>query len=58
VSAAYELLESGGLIKGAVGRGSFVCAAPERETGALNWSRALTAPFGSSFGKAGGSRWA
>lgn len=29
VSAAYDLLESEGLIKGHVGRGSFVCAAPK-----------------------------
>src|SRR4051812_35415732 len=42
VSAAYEILETGGLIKGSVGRGSFVCGVPERESGALNWSRTLT----------------
>ena len=52
VSAAYELLEGDGLIKGSVGRGSFVCGAPQRETEAVNWSRALTpsvaTPMGSS----------
>ena len=42
VSAAYEVLETGGLIKGSVGRGSFVCGVPERATSTLNWSRALT----------------
>jgi DNA-binding transcriptional MocR family regulator len=42
VSAAYELLESDGWIKGAVGRGSFVRGLPEREPDTLNWSRLLT----------------
>ena len=42
VSAAYELLESDGWIKGAVGRGSFVRGLPERESDPVNWSRLLT----------------
>ena len=42
VSAAYELLESDGWIKGAVGRGSFVRGLPERDSAAVNWSRLLT----------------
>jgi DNA-binding transcriptional MocR family regulator len=50
VSAAYELLETGGLIRGSVGRGSFVCGVPERETSSLNWSRALTASQTASTG--------
>ncbi len=42
VSAAYEMLESAGLIRGEVGRGSYVCGTGERaET--VNWGRALTA---------------
>jgi DNA-binding transcriptional MocR family regulator len=40
VSAAYDALEQNGLIKGSVGRGSFVCGAAERETDALDWSHA------------------
>ena len=43
VSAAYDLLESEGLIKGEVGRGSYVCGSPEPRPDKLNWSRALTA---------------
>src|SRR5580704_735516 len=47
VSAAYDVLESEGLIKGEVGRGSYVSATPTRKTGVrtegLNWPRALTA---------------
>jgi DNA-binding transcriptional MocR family regulator len=50
VSAAYELLEAGGLIKGSVGRGSFVCGVPEREAGGLNWSRTLTSSQTTSTG--------
>jgi len=42
ISAAYELLEAVGLIKGEVGRGSYVCGGPEQRTETLNWSRALT----------------
>ena len=52
VSAAYEILETGGLIKGSVGRGSFVCGVPERETGSLNWSRTLTSSQTTSPGSA------
>jgi len=48
ISAAYELLETVGLIKGEVGRGSYVCGGSDRSPQAsggevLNWSRALTA---------------
>jgi DNA-binding transcriptional MocR family regulator len=50
VSAAYEALEQSGLIKGSVGRGSFVCGSPERDTEALNWSRALTPSISVSTG--------
>src|ERR1700689_2970297 len=42
ISAAYELLESVGLIKGEVGRGSYVCGGAERPQKTLNWSRLLT----------------
>src|SRR5579863_638367 len=53
ISAAYELLETVGLIKGEVGRGSYVCAGPERSphapgTDSLNWSRALTTSVSTS----------
>ena len=50
VSAAYEVLESSGLIKGSVGRGSFVCGVTERETGSLNWARILTPAQSASLG--------
>lgn len=40
VSAAYAILESSGHIKGAVGRGSFVCHAPLAPS-FLDWSRFL-----------------
>src|ERR1700733_4973148 len=43
VSAAYDVLESEGLIKGEVGRGSFVTAMRSTRAESLNWSRALTA---------------
>jgi 2-aminoadipate transaminase len=43
ISAAYELLEAEGLIKGEVGRGSYVSGAvAARPAEALNWSRLLT----------------
>src|SRR5882724_8019629 len=42
ISAAYELLESEGLISGQVGRGSFVTGAPDRDH-SLDW-RTLLAP--------------
>ena len=41
VSAAYEMLETSGLIHGEVGRGSFVRSAPTKEPDGLNWSHAL-----------------
>src|SRR5450631_4074640 len=43
ISAAYELLESEGLIAGQVGRGSFVTGAPQRRTQGVDW-RMLLAP--------------
>jgi 2-aminoadipate transaminase len=51
ISAAYELLESAGLIKGEVGRGSYVCdsGASGREA-SVNWSRALTTSVSTSAG--------
>ncbi len=42
VSAAYEVLEADGLIKGSVGRGSYVVGIPGREAEPLNWPRLLT----------------
>jgi DNA-binding transcriptional MocR family regulator len=43
VSAAYEALEADGLIRGEVGRGSFVSGLPvSDEPARLNWSLALT----------------
>ena len=52
VSAAYELLEGDGLIKGSVGRGSFVCGSPQREIETVNWSRALTPSVATPMGSA------
>src|SRR5438046_5263762 len=43
ISAAYELLESEGLITGQVGRGSFVTGTTAHEHHAYDW-RALLAP--------------
>jgi 2-aminoadipate transaminase len=43
ISAAYELLESEGLISGQVGRGSFVTGGAERDPQGLDW-RGLLAP--------------
>ena len=40
VSAAYEILETEGLISGQVGRGSFVTGAPEPAAG-VDWTRLL-----------------
>ena len=40
VSAAYEILESEGLISGQVGRGSFVSAGPEPASG-VDWNQLL-----------------
>src|SRR5580692_9863321 len=48
ISAAYELLEGVGLIRGEVGRGSYVCGGPEGRAEMLNWSRALTASASAS----------
>ena len=42
ISAAYELLETVGFIKGEVGRGSYVCGGPEHRPEKLSWSRTLT----------------
>ncbi|MDP9169379.1 MAG: PLP-dependent aminotransferase family protein [Acidobacteriota bacterium] len=42
ISAAYEILESEGRIKGSVGRGSYVCGQTPADLNAVNWSRALT----------------
>ena len=50
VSAAYDVLGSEGLIKGEVGRGSYVTATPSVRTGTLNWSRALTASVSAGAG--------
>lgn len=45
VSAAYELLESSGLITGHVGRGSFVTAAGGGNAPGLDWEALLPAPI-------------
>ena len=50
ISAAYELLEAEGHIKGEVGRGSYVCGGPNRHSPTVNWSRALTASVSTSAG--------
>src|ERR1700733_14030283 len=52
ISAAYDLLETVGLIKGEVGRGSYVCGASELHPENLNWSRALTKSVSTSAGSA------
>src|ERR1700678_3244847 len=41
VAAAYGLLESEGLIRGHVGRGSFVEGSPAEETSRLDWEALL-----------------
>jgi 2-aminoadipate transaminase len=41
ISAAYELLESEGLISGQVGRGSFVIGVPEARAAGIDWRAAL-----------------
>src|ERR1700680_3735946 len=41
VSAAYERLETEGLIAGQVGRGSFVAASPENRNRGVDWSALL-----------------
>src|SRR5271170_3387311 len=57
VSAAYEWLETEGLIQGAVGRGSFVlgsvphtAAKVQLQSYGLDWSRALTPSMFASSG--------
>lgn len=50
ISAAYELLESAGLIKGEVGRGSYVSGNAPNPGGTLNWSRTLTPSLSSPAG--------
>jgi DNA-binding transcriptional MocR family regulator len=52
ISAAYELLESAGLIKGEVGRGSYVCGTQEPRAESMNWSRVLTVSVSTSAGSA------
>src|SRR6266850_1952801 len=42
ISAAYELLESEGLIAGQVGRGSFVIGEVDRQAHSLDWRTLLT----------------
>src|SRR5229473_3373406 len=42
ISAAYELLESEGLIAGQVGRGSFVIGEVDRQPHSLDWRTLLT----------------
>src|SRR5271168_1696658 len=53
VSAAYEWLESEGLIQGAVGRGSFVLGTTSRPTPgsqSIDWAHALTPSMFASSG--------
>lgn len=50
VSAAYDVLGNEGLIKGEVGRGSYVSATPPARADLLNWSRALTPSFSAGAG--------
>ena len=52
ISAAYDVLEALGLIKGEVGRGSYVCGGPERRVETLDWSRTLTASLSTPAGSA------
>ncbi|HEY4086990.1 MAG TPA: PLP-dependent aminotransferase family protein [Bryobacteraceae bacterium] len=42
ISAAYEWLESEGLIEGAVGRGSFVRSSATPKVASVDWNRVLT----------------
>jgi DNA-binding transcriptional MocR family regulator len=48
VSAAYELLESSGLISGHVGRGSFVTGPPLPDCAAVDWETLLQNPIPAS----------
>jgi DNA-binding transcriptional MocR family regulator len=52
ISAAYELLEELGIIKGEVGRGSYVCGVGNlgQRAKSLNWSRTLTKSVSTSAG--------
>src|SRR5580700_8791817 len=50
VSAAYDLLEHEGLIKGEVGRGSYVCGPSQTTTESPDWSKALTASVSTGAG--------
>ncbi|HVY95302.1 MAG TPA: PLP-dependent aminotransferase family protein [Bryobacteraceae bacterium] len=52
VSAAYEWLESEGLIEGAVGRGSFVRGSATARPVAIDWNRMLTPSIFASAGSA------
>src|SRR5579863_7874655 len=56
ISAAYELLETVGLIKGEVGRGSYVCGGPpgekDRHPETLDWPRVLTPSVATQTGSA------
>ena len=45
VSAAYDLLEESGLIKGSVGRGSYVCGVTTAAREGVNWVQAITPSF-------------
>jgi 2-aminoadipate transaminase len=47
IASAYALLESDGLIRGHVGRGSFILGAPDSAPADLDWDR-LLAPSGSA----------
>jgi 2-aminoadipate transaminase len=53
ISAAYELLESEGLIAGQVGRGSFVTANAADTAGSLDWSTLLGRTDGAAAGQPG-----
>ncbi len=50
VSAAYDVLESEGLIRGEVGRGSFVTGVPVTSAESMNWSRMLVGSVSASAG--------
>src|SRR5437764_8342861 len=49
VAAAYDVLESEGLIKGEVGRGSFVSGPVSAVPDPIDWSRVLTAGSSAAF---------
>jgi len=55
VSAAYELLDTEGLISGQVGRGSYVTAGPARLASALDWEALLE--HGETAVAGGGGGW-